>query len=82
MQEAYGTPMTSLGQGGSVPLCNVFAEVYPTAEVILMGVEEPLALIHAPNESVDPSEIAMRRHWHGTVPSPLPDRPSAGGGRR
>jgi len=23
-----------------------------------MGVEEPLALIHAPNESVDPAEIA------------------------
>ena len=23
-----------------------------------MGVEEPLALIHAPNESVDPDEIA------------------------
>ena len=58
MQEAYGTPMTSLGQGGSIPLCNVFAETYPQAELILMGVEEPLALIHAPNESVDPTEIA------------------------
>jgi hypothetical protein len=23
-----------------------------------MGVEEPLALIHSPNESVDPTEIA------------------------
>ena len=50
--------MTSLGQGGSIPLCNVFAETYPEAELILMGVEEPLALIHAPNESVDPTEIA------------------------
>lgn len=58
MQEAYGTPMTLLGQGGSIPLCNVFADTYPEAEVILMGVEEPLALIHAPNESVDPTEIA------------------------
>ena len=58
MQEAYGTPMVTLGQGGSIPLCNVFAETYPDAEIILMGVEEPLALIHAPNESVDPSEIA------------------------
>ena len=56
-QEAYGTPMTTLGQGGSIPLCNVFAETYPDAEQILMGVEEPLALIHAPNESVDPTEI-------------------------
>ncbi|GAA3914367.1 dipeptidase [Microbacterium invictum] len=57
MQEAYGTPMTMLGQGGSIPLCNVFADTYPGAEIILMGVEEPLALIHAPNESVDPGEI-------------------------
>ena len=31
---------------------------YPDAEIILMGVEEPQALIHAPNESVDPREIA------------------------
>jgi acetylornithine deacetylase/succinyl-diaminopimelate desuccinylase-like protein len=58
MEEAYGRPMATLGQGGSIPLCNVFAETYPQAELILMGVEEPLALIHAPNESVDPREIA------------------------
>ena len=58
MQEAYGRPMAHLGQGGSIPLCNVFEETYPDAELILMGVEEPLALIHAPNESVDPTEIA------------------------
>ena len=49
--------MTTLGQGGSIPLCNVFADTYPDAEIILLGVEEPLALIHAPNESVDPNEI-------------------------
>jgi cysteinylglycine-S-conjugate dipeptidase len=35
----------------------VFAETYPDAEIMLMGVEEPKCLIHAPNESVDPSEI-------------------------
>ncbi|MDV6270958.1 dipeptidase [Rhodococcus globerulus] len=58
MQEAYGQPMVMLGQGGSIPLCNVLADTYPDAEIILMGVEEPRALIHAPNESVDPSEIA------------------------
>lgn len=59
MREAYGTPMTTLGQGGSIPLCSVFAETYPDAEIILLGVEEPRALIHAPNESVDPSEIEL-----------------------
>jgi acetylornithine deacetylase/succinyl-diaminopimelate desuccinylase-like protein len=58
MQEAYGRPLVMLGDGGSIPLCNVLADTYPGAELILMGVEEPLALIHAPNESVDPAEIA------------------------
>ncbi len=58
MKEAYGRDLVLLGQGGSIPLCNVFAETYPDAELLLMGVEEPLALIHAPNESVDPGEIA------------------------
>jgi len=58
MEESYGRAMASLGQGGSIPLCNVFEETYPAAEIILMGVEEPQALIHAPNESVDPGEIA------------------------
>jgi acetylornithine deacetylase/succinyl-diaminopimelate desuccinylase-like protein len=58
MQEAYDTPMATLGQGGSIPLCNVFADTYPDAELILIGVEEPHALIHAPNESVDPGEIS------------------------
>ena len=62
MNEAYGTPMASLGQGGSIPLCNVFADTYPDAEVIMMGVEEPTAAIHAPNESVDPTEIARLAH--------------------
>ncbi|MEU6134410.1 dipeptidase [Nocardioides sp. NPDC047086] len=58
MQEAYEKPMATLGQGGSIPLCNVFTDTYPDAEIILMGVEEPQALIHAPNESVDPREIS------------------------
>jgi acetylornithine deacetylase/succinyl-diaminopimelate desuccinylase-like protein len=57
LQEAFGKPMSTLGQGGSIPLCNVFAETFPDAELIMMGVEEPAALIHAPNESVAPSEI-------------------------
>jgi acetylornithine deacetylase/succinyl-diaminopimelate desuccinylase-like protein len=58
MHEAYGRPMATLGHGGSIPLCNVLADACPEAELILIGVEEPLSLIHAPNESVDPAEIA------------------------
>ena len=57
MKAAYGREVTTEGQGGSLPLCNVFQETFPDAEIMLIGVEEPLCLIHAPNESVDPSEI-------------------------
>ncbi len=58
MRTAYGRPMCELGQGGSIPLCSVLATTYPEAEVLLIGVEEPESLIHAPNESVSPREIA------------------------
>lgn len=57
MEEAFGKDLGTAGQGGSIPLCNVFSAMIPAAEIALIGVEEPRCLIHAPNESVDPSEI-------------------------
>ena len=57
MAGAYGREAVLMGQGGSIPLCSVFQTTYPDAEIMLFGVEEPRCLIHAPNESVDPSEI-------------------------
>ena len=57
LEQAYGRPTTTEGQGGSIPLCNVLHEAFPEAEIMLLGVEEPRCLIHAPNESVDPAEI-------------------------
>ncbi|MFF8929952.1 dipeptidase [Streptomyces longwoodensis] len=62
VRDVYGKPLAYLGQGGSIPLCNVLADTYPDAEIILMGVEEPRCLIHAPNESVDPTEIQNMAH--------------------
>lgn len=57
MEESYGRAVTTQGQGGSIPLCTVLQRVFPEAEVMLYGVEEPLCLIHVPNESVSPAEI-------------------------
>jgi acetylornithine deacetylase/succinyl-diaminopimelate desuccinylase-like protein len=57
MRDVYGRDVTLQGDGGSIPLCNVFQKTYPDAEIMLLGVEEPLCRIHAPNESVDPAEI-------------------------
>ena len=57
LEHAFDRPTTTEGQGGSIPLCNVLRDTFPDAEIMLLGVEEPRCLIHAPNESVDPSEI-------------------------
>ena len=57
MRDAYGRDVTLQGQGGSIPLCTVFQETFPDAEIMLLGVEEPQCQIHAANESVDPTEI-------------------------
>ena len=57
MRLVYGRQVTLQGSGGSIPLCDVFKETFPDAEIMLLGVEEPRCLIHAPNESVDPTEI-------------------------
>ena len=57
MEEAYGRELRTAGNGASIPICTAFAKHFPDAEIFLIGVEEPGCLIHAPNESVDPSEI-------------------------
>ena len=57
LSTAYDSEVLIQGQGGSIPLCNVLQSLFPDAEIMLFGVEEPRCLIHAPNESVDPSEI-------------------------
>ncbi|MFG2143493.1 dipeptidase [Streptomyces sp. NPDC048696] len=58
MRIAYpGQEMQSSGMGGSIPLCNTLAALYPQAEILLIGLSEPEAQIHAVNESVSPQEL-------------------------
>ena len=57
MLRAFGRPVVTAGQGGSIPLATALAEVVPHAEILLLGVEEPASRIHAPNESVHPDEL-------------------------
>lgn len=54
---AYGREVGTAGQGGSIPLSTALQRAVPGAEIALIGVEEPRCVIHAPNESVDPTEI-------------------------
>jgi acetylornithine deacetylase/succinyl-diaminopimelate desuccinylase-like protein len=62
MREAYGREMAVAGMGGSIPLCNTLATLYPEAEMLLVGLSEPEARIHAVNESVDPAELRAVAH--------------------
>lgn len=58
MAVAYpGQEMQSAGMGGSIPLCNTLGALYPDAEILLIGLSEPEAQIHAVNESVSPEEL-------------------------
>ncbi|WP_055556599.1 dipeptidase [Streptomyces sp. NBRC 110028] len=58
MRVAYdGQEMAIAGQGGSIPLCNTLASLYPEAEILLIGLSEPEAQIHAVNESVSLEEL-------------------------
>jgi len=59
MREAYGEEMAISGQGGSIPLCNTLATLYPRTEILLIGLSEPDAQIHAVNESVSPRELEL-----------------------
>lgn len=58
LAEAYpGEEMQTAGMGGSIPLCNTLGSLYPRAEILLIGLSEPEARIHAVNESVSPVEL-------------------------
>ncbi|MFJ5678212.1 dipeptidase [Streptomyces sp. NPDC093097] len=58
LREAYdGQEMQISGMGGSIPLCNTLAGLYPETEILLIGLSEPEAQIHAVNESVCPREL-------------------------
>jgi acetylornithine deacetylase/succinyl-diaminopimelate desuccinylase-like protein len=57
LADAYGTTVSEIGSGGSIPLLETLAEASPGAEFILWGAEDAIANIHGGNESVDPTEI-------------------------
>ena len=57
MLTTYGREVVEAGSGGSIPIVPVLAEVVPDGDVILFGAQDTAARIHAPNESLDLSEL-------------------------
>ena len=46
----YGAPLGYIGQGGTIPLMNMLAEGFPSAQMMVCGVLGPKANAHGPNE--------------------------------
>ncbi len=49
-QAQYGAPLGFIGQGGTIPLMNMLAEGFPSAQMMVCGVLGPKSNAHGPNE--------------------------------
>jgi cysteinylglycine-S-conjugate dipeptidase len=56
-EEAWGVPPVDTGQGGTIPFVKEFAETYPNAAILLIGVGDPDSRAHGVDESVDLGEL-------------------------
>ena len=52
MAEAFGVDPVNKGEGGSIPFIPELQQLFPHAQVIVTGPEDPQANAHSPNESV------------------------------
>jgi acetylornithine deacetylase/succinyl-diaminopimelate desuccinylase-like protein len=53
-----GVAPVDVGVGGSIPFIATFQELFPGAEVLVTGVEDPDSRAHGPNESLHLGEFA------------------------
>ena len=53
MREAWGSDPVDMGVGGSIPFIASFKQIFPRAEVLVTGVEDPDSRAHGTNESLD-----------------------------
>lgn len=57
MEEAFETAPVNKGEGGSIPFIPELQRIFPDAEVIVTGPEDPKANAHSPNESISLSAL-------------------------
>lgn len=53
-----GTDPVDIGVGGSIPFIATFAELFPSATILVTGVVDPYSKAHGPNESLHLGEFA------------------------
>jgi cysteinylglycine-S-conjugate dipeptidase len=54
---AYEAETVEMGTGGSIPFISMFSERYPGVPILVVGCGDPTSAIHAPDESVDFSDV-------------------------
>ena len=52
MTEAWGADAVDIGIGGSIPFIADLVSVFPAAQILVTGVEDPDSRAHSPNESL------------------------------
>ena len=52
MTDAWGAQAVETGIGGSIPFIADLVEMFPTAQILVTGVEDPDSRAHSPNESL------------------------------
>jgi len=52
LSEAWGTAAVDAGAGGSIPFVTAYAGLFPDAEILITGVEDPGTRAHGSNESL------------------------------
>ena len=52
MTEAFGVEPINKGEGGSIPFIPELQRIFPNAQVLVTGPEDPKANAHSPNESI------------------------------
>ncbi|HYK98979.1 MAG TPA: dipeptidase [Candidatus Acidoferrales bacterium] len=57
LSKAWGHKAVDIGAGGTIPFLFDLAELFPRAEIMVTGVEDPRSGAHGPDESVDLSEL-------------------------
>lgn len=51
-RQAWGTEPVDMGMGGSIPFIAEFADAFPSAKILVTGVEDPATQAHSINESL------------------------------
>jgi len=52
MGDVWGVPAVPMGVGGSIPAVNILNKLFPEAEILVTGAEDPDSRAHGANESI------------------------------